>query len=61
MMKGKEFKYLRRSLGLSQSQLSKELDVTIRSITRWETDVNPIPKMAALALRYLASETRAKK
>ena len=57
LMKGSEFKKLRKLIGFSQSQLSKEMEVTIRSITRWETDVNAIPKMAELALRYLAQNS----
>ena len=60
-VKGNEFRNLRKSAGFSQSQLSKELDVTIRSITRWETDVNPIPRIAELAIRYLVDKVRARK
>jgi transcriptional regulator with XRE-family HTH domain len=40
---GKEFRKLRRSAGFSQAQLSSEMDVTIRSLTRWETGETPIP------------------
>jgi len=60
-VKGNEFRGLRKSAGFSQSQLSKEMDVTIRSLTRWETDVNPIPRIAELALRYLVEKIQGKK
>jgi len=50
---GKEFTKLRRSAGLTQAQLAREIDVTIRSLTRWETGETPIPKIAELALRYV--------
>jgi hypothetical protein len=44
-----------------EARLSKEMDVTIRSITRWETGVNRIPKMAELSLGYLALKPGARK
>jgi transcriptional regulator with XRE-family HTH domain len=50
---GNEFRKLRRSGGYSQAQLSREIDVTIRSLTRWETGETPIPKIAVLALKYV--------
>ena len=50
---GKKFRDLRNSAGYSQSQLSWEIDVTIRSLTRWETGETPIPKIAELALKYV--------
>ena len=53
LVTGKEFRKLRLSSGYSQSQLSREIDVTIRSLTRWETGETPIPKIAELALKYL--------
>jgi transcriptional regulator with XRE-family HTH domain len=49
---GNEFRRLRRTAGYSQSQLAREIDVTIRSLTRWETGETPIPKIAELALKY---------
>jgi len=55
---GDEFRKLRQSIGYSQSKLSIEIDVTIRSITRWETGEVPIPKMAELALRFIALEAK---
>jgi DNA-binding transcriptional regulator YiaG len=42
--------------GYSQSQLSREIDVAIRSLTRWETGETPIPKIAELALKYVVEK-----
>lgn len=53
---GNEFRRLRRSAGYSQSQLAREIDVTIRSLTRWETGETPIPKIAELALKYITEK-----
>jgi transcriptional regulator with XRE-family HTH domain len=52
-MKPEAFAKLRLEAGFTQAELSRELDVTIRSITRWETGETPIPKLAELALRYV--------
>jgi transcriptional regulator with XRE-family HTH domain len=57
-MTGAQFKKLRESIGYSQSRLSKEIDVTIRSITRWETGETPIPKIAEISLRHLAAKAK---
>ena len=59
-MTGNEFRKLRRSAGYSQSQLSKELDIRIRSLTRWETGETAIPRIAELALRYVIEKKRGK-
>ena len=58
---GSEFRKLRKSGGFSQSQLSREIDVTIRSLTRWETGETPIPKLAEFALRYVVEMKKWKK
>ena len=58
---GNEFKKLRESIGHTQASLSKEIDVTIRSLTRWETGETPIPKIAELALKYVAQRTTGRK
>lgn len=57
---GSEFKKLRSSAGYSQSQLSRALEITIRSLTRWETGETPIPKIAELALKYVTEKKRGK-
>ena len=60
LVTGSEFQRLRKAGGYSQSQLSREIDVTIRSLTRWETGETPIPKIAELALRYVVEKRRGK-
>jgi len=57
MTKG-EFKELRESIGYTQVRLSKEMDVTIRSLTRWETGEVAVPKIAELSLLYIADRTK---
>jgi len=56
-----EFTKLRRSIDYTQARLSKEMDVSIRSLTRWETGEVAVPKIADLALRYIADRTKKKR
>ena len=58
---GNQFRELRERIGHTQASLAKEMDVTIRTITRWETDSSRIPKMAELALRCLAEKRKMEK
>jgi len=55
-----EFKKLRESIGYSQARLSKEMDVTIRTISRWDRGGFTIPRIAELALRTVVSENKKK-
>jgi transcriptional regulator with XRE-family HTH domain len=48
-------------MGYSQARLSKEIDVSVRGISRWENGDVPIPKIAALALQYIVEKQLAKK
>src|SRR5262249_21202338 len=57
----REFKRMRQSIGYSQAKLAKEMGVTVRSITRWETGQFPIPKMAELALRFVVQQASNRK
>ena len=59
-MKGNEFKKLRESVGLSQSQLGRELDLYVRTISKYENDDLTIPKVTELALRYIVEKTQKK-
>ena len=59
-MTRQEFKKLRQSVGYSQVQLAKEFGVYVRSISRWETGEFPVPRMAELALRYIADQVKRK-
>jgi DNA-binding transcriptional regulator YiaG len=57
-MTARQFKKLRKSIGYSQSQLAREMDLYVRSISRWETGEVPLPKLAELALLYLAEQRK---
>ena len=59
-MTGREFKKLRESTGLSQSQLGKELDLYVRTISKYENDDLVIPKVTELALRYIVQQAKQK-
>jgi transcriptional regulator with XRE-family HTH domain len=52
-MTGNEFRKLRAAAGYSQAKLCQELEVAIRTMTRWETGETTIPKIADLALKYI--------
>ncbi len=58
---GIAFKKLHETIGHTQASLSKEIDVTIRSLTRWETGETPIPKIAEVALKYIVERSQGKK
>jgi transcriptional regulator with XRE-family HTH domain len=60
-MSGNEFRKLRISINYTQEQLSKEIDVSIRGISRWEHEDIAIPKIAELALRYIVERHQGKK
>jgi len=49
----KGIRKLRDSIGYSKPKLAKEMDVAIRTITRWENGHVPIPKMAEMALELI--------
>lgn len=55
-MTGRTLRATRRRLGWTQRRLAAELGVTIRSVSRWETDAVPMPPAMAKLLGYLAAE-----
>jgi transcriptional regulator with XRE-family HTH domain len=59
-MRGVEFKKLRESIGLSQNQLGRELDLYVRTISKYENDDLIIPKVTELALRYIVQQAKQK-
>jgi len=59
-MTGGEFKRLRQSVGLSQSQLARELDLFVRTISKYENNDMVIPKVTELALRYVVQQAKQK-
>jgi len=52
------FRKIRESIGYSQARLAKKMDITIRTITRWETGEVPIPKTVELALEHIALKAK---
>lgn len=59
-MSGDEFRKLRKGMNLKQSELGALMDVSERGIRRWENGEVVIPRLAELALRYLAEKQRTK-
>ena len=59
-MAGGDFRKLRQSIGYSQPKLSKEMEITTRTITRWENGEVPIPKTVELALELLVLKAKQK-
>ncbi len=53
-----EFADLRLKSGLSPEQVSAELDVSTRTIRRWETGETPYPKMALTSMKGLAKKAK---
>ena len=49
------------SINYTQERLSKEIDVSVRGISRWEHGDIAIPKIAELALRYIIEKHQGKK
>ncbi len=60
MTKG-EFKKLRESIGYIQARLSKEMDVTIRTISRWEIGEVRIPRVVEIAIRAIVRDAKKKR
>jgi len=52
-----EFKKIRDELKLSQSELSKLLDVTRQTIWKYETNKYHIPKTVQLSMFFLRNKT----
>ena len=48
-----ELKTIRYRLCLTQEGLARELDVSLRTLTRWESGTTPISRVLVLALRHL--------
>jgi DNA-binding transcriptional regulator YiaG len=52
-MTGKNFKQIRRKLGLSQSKLAKVMGVTVTALARWERGERPISGPVVLCMKLL--------
>jgi len=61
VMKPDEFRKLRQSVDYNQSMLAKEMEVTIRTIGRWENGGAPILRTVDLALMHIVQEAKRKK
>jgi DNA-binding transcriptional regulator YiaG len=59
-MQARDFKKMRLKKGYSQSQLARELDVAVMTISRWERQAISIPRMAELALSFLKPRPKTK-
>jgi len=60
-MTGAELKKHRNRLGLNQTELGKLLGVHFVSVSRWETNVNPVPVVVARLVPMLKRQRRTKK
>lgn len=52
---------MRLAKGYSQSQLARELGVHVMTLSRWEREALPIPRMAELALSFLKARPKQKR
>lgn len=52
---------MRRKKEYSQSELARELDVHVLTVSKWERGVVPVPRMAVLALSALRQKSKKKK
>ena len=57
-MTGDQFAQLRFELDWTQQEVAAQLGVTRFTVSRWEQQ-EEVPRMAELALRYLAQDLRA--
>lgn len=53
-MTGKELRRLRSTIGVSQAGLAKAMDLSVRTVSRWETGEGKIPRPMAKALTLMA-------
>lgn len=54
-MTKEELRTWRDATGYSQGQLAKALDVSVVTVSRWETGTRSVPSFLMLALRQLES------
>jgi putative transcriptional regulator len=55
-MSGKEFRFLRTELGMSQKKLGEFLDADAQAIARWERGVSEVPGPSDRLIRVLYRE-----
>ena len=52
-MEPKDLRRQRMALRISQAQLADALNISVKTVSRWENGHNKIPRCADLAIRYL--------
>lgn len=55
-MSGRELRFLRSEMGMTQEQLASILKVNLLTISRWEREENPITDTAEMLVRLLAND-----
>lgn len=55
-MSGRELRFLRTEMGMTQAQLAEVLKVTLLTVSRWEREENPIQDAAEMLVRLMAIE-----
>jgi transcriptional regulator with XRE-family HTH domain len=53
---GKELRFLRTEMGMTQAELAEMLRVSMLTVSRWEREENPITDSAEMLIRLLANE-----
>ena len=53
VLEGEALKFVRKTMGLRQPDLASLLDVTVTTVSRWETGTEPIRRQTQLALLQL--------
>jgi len=60
-MTSREFKTMRLKKNYSQSQLAREFDVDVGTVSRWERGEITIPRLAEIALSSLKPRSKTRK
>lgn len=55
-MSGRELRFLRSEMGMTQSRLAEVLKVTLLTVGRWEREETPIKDAAEMLVRLMAIE-----
>ena len=55
-MSGKELRFLRTEMGLTQEKLANVLKITLLTVSRWEREESPIKDTAEMLIRLMAVE-----
>lgn len=57
-MEGHEFKKLRLQLQLTQRELAEQFDINVRTLSRYEQNASPIPRIVEYALTHLLKRNK---